>query len=241
MNPKFPVLTACTLVLSQLLMDVAGAQTATNVNCSSCISNGEIANNAVTSEKIVNGSVTLNDLAAGSVKAATIDNGSVTSAKLAPSVRRALNDALANLTTVAVEDATVGIAEAACPSGRIPVSASCLCDDNNGNNNLRRAVCLRRGRQRRDRRLLRRGGNLQPDQGQPSGDRPGRLPRRRVVRRHAVGSDVGRACARLGLIRSECRADTAQAQWHKEQHEAFQSKVAELRARRARHRNLLLD
>ena len=136
MDTKFPVLTACTLLLSQLFISVAGAQTATNVNCSNCISNGEIANNAITSEKIVNGSVTVNDLAAGSVKAATIINRSVTSAKLAASVRDALDGALANLTTVAVEDATVGIAEAACPSGRIPVSASCLCDDNNGINNF---------------------------------------------------------------------------------------------------------
>jgi hypothetical protein len=237
---SFPVLTACTLVLL-VSTDVAVAQTATNVNCSSCISNGEIANNAVTSEKIVNGSVTVNDLAAGSVKAATIVNGSVTSAKLAPSVRGALNDALANLTTVAVEDATVGIAEAACPSGRIPVSASCLCDDNNGINNFGVLfACVVDG-----------NGAIaacfdEAETFNPTKDSPVAIVQAVCLGGESsdgtpwVPTAAGLAPAPASSEAND-EAVATQAQWHQEQHAALQSKVAELRARRARHRSLLLD
>ncbi len=136
MKPKIPVWTACAFTLLQLLVVNPAAAQATDVACTRCVNNSDLANNSVTSDKIQDGSIKANDIAASAVKTATINNGSVTFGKLATGVRDALDGAIANLTTVAVEDATIGVAEAACPSNRIAVSASCLCDNDNGNSNF---------------------------------------------------------------------------------------------------------
>ncbi|HEU4516533.1 MAG TPA: hypothetical protein VFR77_04455, partial [Steroidobacteraceae bacterium] len=53
----------CALGLASALMGPAHAQAATDLTCSLCVSNGELANNAVRSSKIYDGSVTSADLA----------------------------------------------------------------------------------------------------------------------------------------------------------------------------------
>jgi len=130
------VLALSALALSPLVPVAAGAQAATDVVCNLCVNNSDLSNNSVTSGRIVDGTIKSNDIAAGGVATANINNRAVSFGKLSTGVRDALDGALANLTRTAVEDTAVGLAEAACPSSRIAISASCLCDDNDGANNF---------------------------------------------------------------------------------------------------------
>lgn len=241
MNPKYPVWTACALALSQLLVDVAGAQAATDVACTRCVNNSDLANGSVTSEKIQDGSIKANDIAASAVKTATINNGSVTFGKLATGVRDALDGAIANLTTVAVEDATIGVAGANCPSGRIAVSASCLCDDNNGNSNFGVLFACAVDGNGAVAACFDEAATFNPTLDSPVA----------IVQAICLGGEstdgtpwvptpAGLAPPPAASGETDGGA-VAQAQWHKQQHEAFQARLEELRARRALHHSRLLD
>ena len=237
MNPKHPVLAACTLALSQLISVAANAQAATNVICDRCVNNSDLANSSVTSEKILDGTVKANDIATSAVKTANMNNGSVTFGKLATGVRDALDGALAHLTKTTVEDDAVGLAEAACPSSRVAISASCLCDDNNGNNNFGVLfACLVDG-----------NGALAAcfdeaatfDQFKPSPVA--------IVQATCLGAESTDGTpwdpTPAGLAPLSAGADTieAQAAWQKSQHDALQARAAELRARIEARRALLKD
>ena len=124
------------LMASPLMAVPVSAQTASNVVCSLCVNGSDLANNAVNSAKITDGAVKSDDLARDAVTNAHISSRAVTYNKLDVNLRRSLDGAISNVSTTAVEDSAVGVASADCPSSRIAVSASCLCDDNNENNNF---------------------------------------------------------------------------------------------------------
>jgi hypothetical protein len=132
------------LVLS-LLSSLATAQTATNIICTSCVGPTDIATNAVTASEIAANAVTTEEIADGTVRSVDIANANVTSAKIAngtvalvdlsPALQAFLGSAIANITTYGAFNSGVGAAGVSCPSDRIPVSASCACDDQNGARN----------------------------------------------------------------------------------------------------------
>ena len=235
------ILAACALAISVLLADAAGAQAATDVDCNLCVNNSDLANNSVTSGRIVDGTIRTDDLAPGAVTTATLKNRAVSFGKLSTGVRDALDGAIANLTTVAVEDAATGIAEASCPSGRIPVSASCLCDDANGSRNFgvlfacavdgngAVAACFDEGRTF-------------------NAAKPSPLA---IVQANCLGAESTDGTpwvpTSAGLARyspsagDDPAAALREAEWQQTQHQALVTRVNELRARRERHRSLLLD
>lgn len=114
----------------------ASAQTATNLECTSCVGETDIANQAVTSVKIANGTVANVDLKASAVTTDKIKNGTIALADLATDLKNSLGNAIADITTARVTVSAVGAAAAECPSNRIPVAASCECDDAGGSRNL---------------------------------------------------------------------------------------------------------
>jgi hypothetical protein len=239
-NPKLPVWTACALALSQLLLaDVASAQ-ATNVVCERCVNNSDLANNSVTSEKIQDGAVKAVDIAASAVKTATINNGAVTFGKLATGVRDALDGAIADLTTVVAEDSAISVAEANCPSNRIAVSASCVCDDNNGNSNFGVLFACAVDGNGAFAACFDEAGSFNPVLNSPLA----------IVQAVCLGAEstdgTPWAPTAEGLAPSPAGSGAdgdaaAQAQRHKEQYETLQSRAAELRAKAAQHRTRLLD
>jgi hypothetical protein len=235
-NPKFPVWTACAFALLQLpVANLAAAQAATDVACTRCVNNSDIANQAVTSDKIQDGGIKAIDIAASAVKNANLNNGAVTFGKLAPGVRDAVDGAIANLTTVAVEDATIGVAEAACPSNRIAVSASCLCDDDNGNSNFGVLfACVVDG-----------NGALAACFDEAGSFNPTKESPLAIVQAICLGAKSTDGTPWVptseGFAPAAAEgAGAAEAQWHAEQHQAFQARLAELRAKRALHRSRLL-
>ena len=118
------------------LVGEALAQAATNVDCTGCVHVTDLANNSVTSAKIVNGTVASVDIKPSAVTSEKIQNGTIVLADLAPAVRTSINDAIANVTTALVTVSAASVAGANCPSSRIPVAASCECDDSGGSRNL---------------------------------------------------------------------------------------------------------
>ena len=112
------------------------AQTATDLTCTSCVGETDIANQAVTSAKIAEGTVRGNDIRAGAITSDKILNGTVSRTDLSPQVQDLLDGAIVNITIQRVAVSAGGVAGAECPSGRIPVSASCECDDANGARNF---------------------------------------------------------------------------------------------------------
>ncbi len=243
MNPKFPVWAACAFALSQLLVaSLAAAQAATDVACTRCVNNGDLANQAVTSDKIQDGGIKAIDIAASAVKNANLNNGAVTFGKLAPGVRDALDGAIANLTTVTVEDAVIGdVAGAECPSGRIAVSASCICDNDNGNSNYGVLFACAVDGNGAVAACFDEAGTFNQTLESPVA----------IVQAVCLGAEstdgtpwvpTSDGFAPASAISGAAEgAGVAEAQWHKGQHEAFQAKLAELRAKRAQHRSRLLD
>src|SRR5262245_2524614 len=138
-----------------LLAKLAMAQTATDVTCTSCIdetdiknqavtsdkiANGtisavDIKNQAVTSDKIANGTVSTADIAANAITSDRIKNQTIVMSDLAPSVQDDIGGAINNLTVQRISATGGGVVAAQCPSGRIPVGASCECDDSGGTRN----------------------------------------------------------------------------------------------------------
>ena len=144
------------LVFSLLVSSLATAQTASNVVCSGCVGTGDMANAAVTTGKIADGAVQAidmadgvvttqkikdltigaNDLANGSVTTGKIRDGAVAFVDLSPQVMDHLGGAITNITMLWTPSADTSVVSAACPSDRIPVSASCDCDSENGTRNI---------------------------------------------------------------------------------------------------------
>jgi hypothetical protein len=124
----------------------AHAESATDVVCSGCIGNADIAVNAVSSGKIVDSGVLARDLASGAVTANKLATSAVTSAKikdgavakvdLASSVQDQLSGALANLTTTRVQKIDPSVTSATCPADTLPVGATCDCSNSNGTRNF---------------------------------------------------------------------------------------------------------
>ena len=237
MNPKHPVLAACALALSQLVTAAANSQVATDVVCNLCVNNSDLSNNSVTSGRIVDGTIRSNDIAAGGVATANIANRAISFGKLSTGVRDALDGALANLTKTTVEDSEVGLAEAACPSSRIAVSASCLCDDNNGANNFGVLfACLVDGNGALA-ACFDEAGSFNPTKDSPVA----------IVQAVCLGAESTDGTpwdpTPAGLAPLSGRADAveAKAAWQKAQHDVFQARAAALRAKLDAHRALLKD
>ena len=115
---------------------VASAQTATDVTCTSCVGETDIANQAVTGAKIANGSVTGADIRPGAITSDLIRNQTVTMSDLAPALQDSLGSGIANITVARITASGASVVGATCPAGRIPVAASCECDNAHGARNL---------------------------------------------------------------------------------------------------------
>ena len=113
----------------------ASAQVATDVQCTSCVGATDLATGSVTTSEIANGGVRNLDLGANAVTSGKIKDGSVVFADLSSDVQTFMGASIANISVQGAIAADIGVAGAACPSDRIPVSASCGCDDDGGNAN----------------------------------------------------------------------------------------------------------
>jgi hypothetical protein len=118
-----------------LLARAASAQTATDVNCTSCVDEADIKNQAVTSAKIANGTVATADIKASAITTTQIKNQTIVMSDLAPSVQDSIGGAINNLTVQRISASGGGVVAANCPSERIPVGASCECDSASGTRN----------------------------------------------------------------------------------------------------------
>lgn len=119
-----------------LLAQTAIAQTATDLNCTSCVDETDVANSAITSAKIANGSIATVDIRADAVTSSRIKNRTILMSDLATSLQDSIGGAISNLTVQRISASGGGVVAASCPSNRIPVGASCECDDANGTRNL---------------------------------------------------------------------------------------------------------
>ena len=237
MNLMPLVVAVSALALSPLGTGVARAQAATDVVCNLCVNNSDLSNNSVTSGRIVDGTIKSNDIAAGGIATGNIANRAVSFGKLSTGVRDALDGALAHLTKTTVEDSAVGLAEAACPSSRVAISASCLCDDNNGANNFGVLfACLVDG-----------NGALAACFDEAASFNPTLDPPVAIVQAVCLGAESTDGTpwdpTPAGLAPLSGRADAveAKAAWQKAQHDAFQARAAALRAKLDAHRALLKD
>ena len=77
---------------------VASAQTATNVICTSCVGETDIANQAVTSAKIADGTIKTADIRVGAITSDRILNGTVSSNDLSPQLQDLLDSAIVDIT-----------------------------------------------------------------------------------------------------------------------------------------------
>ena len=237
MNLKPLAVVVSALALSSLATGVAHAQVATDVVCDLCVNKSDLSNNSVTSGRIVDGTIKSNDIAAGGVTTPDIADRAVTFGKLSTAVRDALDGALAHLTKTTVEDSAVGLAEAACPSSRVAISASCLCDDNNGANNFGVLfACLVDG-----------NGALAACFDEAATFNPTLDPPVAIVQAVCLGAESTDGTpwdptpAGLAPLSDSTDAVEAQAAWQKAQHDALEARAAELRAKRDAHRARLLD
>ena len=237
MNPKHPVLAACALALSQLVAVAASSQAATDVVCNLCVNNSDLSNNSVTSGRIVDGTIRSNDISTGGVATANIANRAISFGKLSTGVRDALDGALANLTKTTVEDSAVSLAEAACPSSRVAISASCLCDDNNGANNFGVLfACLVDG-----------NGALAACFDEAETFNPTKPSPVAIVQAVCLGAEStdgtpwNPTAAGFAPLSERAGDVQAQAAWQKAQHDAFQARAAALRAKVDAHRALMKD
>lgn len=104
-----------------------GAQTATDLNCTACVSGAEITNNAINSAKIANGSITAADIRANAITSNKIKNGTIVAADLAAALRNDIRGAIADISFERIAANGSGSVGAQCPSGRVAVAASCEC------------------------------------------------------------------------------------------------------------------
>jgi hypothetical protein len=114
----------------------ARAQTATDLNCTGCVGEADIAAQAVTSGKIANGTILTADIAPSAITTDKIRNGTIARADLATALRDDIDGAIADLSFARISASGGGVASAQCPSGRVAVAASCECTDGGGSRNL---------------------------------------------------------------------------------------------------------
>ncbi len=114
----------------------AQAQTATNLNCTLCVSEPEIAAQAVTSAKIANGTIAGVDIKASAITSDKIKNGTIAKADLVAALQDDIDGAIADISFARVAATGGGVVGAQCPSGRVAVAASCECTDGGGSRNL---------------------------------------------------------------------------------------------------------
>jgi hypothetical protein len=229
----------CALWLTPALAGLAYAQTATDLTCIGCVGNGDLANNAVRSSKISDGSVTSSDLAKNSVTGTHIVIDAVTYPKLGPGVRRWLDNAISNVTTVAAEDAGVGTAGADCPSGRIAVSASCVCDNNGGNNNYGVLFACAVDGNGAIAACFDEAGTFNPTKPSPVA----------IVQANCLGGETSDGTPWVpqasGAVSPSAtpsdfrRTPEDEAAWHKAQHERFLAALAALKQQQAAHRGFM--
>lgn len=124
------------VVAGFLQTGIAMAQTASDVVCTTCVGMGDLAKNSVTTGKIVDGTIVNVDLRDNAITGVKIRNGSIDSREFTPDLQAFLGAAIANISTLPISSSDVGVAGAICPVDRIPVSASCACDNNDGSNNF---------------------------------------------------------------------------------------------------------
>lgn len=130
--------------VAALAMAIAGllygtvslGQTATDVNCTSCVGTTDIAKDAITTGKIVDGTIVAADFRNNSITGVKIRNGSLDEREFTPALQAFLGASLANITTLPAVASDLGVASVECPADRIPVSASCICDFDDGNSNF---------------------------------------------------------------------------------------------------------
>ena len=115
---------------------VASAQTATGLICTSCVGETDIASQAVTGAKIANGTITYLDIRFGSITSDLIKNQTITMPDLSLPLQDALGSGIADITVARVSASGPSVVGATCPAGRIPVAASCECDNARGSRNL---------------------------------------------------------------------------------------------------------
>jgi hypothetical protein len=113
----------------------ARAQTATNLNCSLCVSEPEIAAQSVTSAKIANGTIAGVDIRASTITSDKITNGTLTKADLAAALQDDIDGAIADISFARVTASGASVVGVQCPSGRVAVAASCECTDGGGTRN----------------------------------------------------------------------------------------------------------
>ncbi len=105
----------------------AQAQTATNLDCTNCVSETEIAPSAVTSGRIANGTIAGVDIRASTITSEKILNGTIVKADLATALRNSIDGAIADISFARITASGGGVVGAQCPSGRVAVAASCEC------------------------------------------------------------------------------------------------------------------
>jgi len=106
----------------------AFAQVASDVQCTACVGVDDLAASSVDTSEIVNGGVRTPDLGANSVTSGKIKNGEVAFADLSPQVQDFMGASIANISLLGVVGTGTYVAGAQCPSDRIPVAPSCSCD-----------------------------------------------------------------------------------------------------------------
>jgi hypothetical protein len=114
----------------------ARAQTATNLNCSLCVSEPEIAAQSVTSAKIANGTIAGVDIRASTITSDKITNGTLTKADLAAALQNDIDGAIADISFARIAATGGGVVAAQCPSGSVGVAASCECTNGGGARNF---------------------------------------------------------------------------------------------------------
>jgi len=248
------------LVFSLLVSSLATAQTASNVVCTGCVGTGDMANAAVTTGKIADGAVQAIDMADGivttqkikdlTIGAIDLANGAVTTGKirdgavafvdLSPPVMDFLGGAIANITTYAALNFGEGTAGVTCPSDRIPVSASCACDNQNGTRNF--GVLF-------DCEVSGTGamGGCFPEAGTFDPNLPPPLVGVVALCLGAESVDgtpwlpmsTGLTSTGTGSQASQMMTSEAEAQWHKEQQDAYEAALREMQNQVAKHSSRL--
>lgn len=132
---KHPLILAV-VTLACLPGAAARAQTATDLNCTGCVGEADIAPQAVTSGKILNGTIATVDIKASAVTTDKIKNGTIARLDLATALRDDIDGALADISFARISASGGGVVGAQCPSGRVAVAASCECTDGGGLRNL---------------------------------------------------------------------------------------------------------
>lgn len=218
---------SCALAFSA----IATAQSATDVTCTSCVGETDIANQAVTSAKIANGTIATADIKLSAITSDRIKNQTIVMSDLAPALQDALGSAISNLTVLRVSASGGGVVGATCPSGRIPVAASCECDNANGTRNFGVLFGCTVGGTGAAAGCFEEARSFNPTLPAPLA----------IVRAICLGAETVDGTpwvpTSTGLAVDTGSASESQAadhaRWMKEQHEAFEAVLAKFRAQRS--------